>query len=85
MTPVKLRSSHGASVVVPWEFHGTSVTFVTVVPMEFLWASIVLPWDFHGTPVRLRSDFTVPMGLPWDFCGTSVGLPSDFAVPMVVP
>lgn len=53
---VGLPSSHGASVMFPWDFNKTSMG----LPRSH-GAFVAFPRDFHGVSMILPWDFEVPM------------------------
>lgn len=72
----------GASVVVPWGVHGTSVGFPTSNGM-FRGVPMVCSWDFPGTSGLW--DFHGAMELPWDFRGAYYFSWDFLGVPMRLP
>lgn len=61
---VGLRSPHGASVVFPWDLHGTSMIRnfrgTSEISWDFRGASMVYPWCSRGLHWGFHGFFVIP-------------------------
>lgn len=96
-TLMGFRSSHGTSVVRPYDFHFTPMDGVPIArPWCSCGVSAGRSWDFHGTSLGLQKSHEASVVLPSGVCaffwtssaswvrhGTPKALPSSHGIPIL--